>query len=96
MSNKSFFKNWGDIGIWIIVAIFAMISVVAVFSSSSFLARGADVTRVNFLIEQLQSVALGFISLFALYLIPMKVYRSFSFLSYFLAVALIICGLVFG
>ena len=96
MSNKSFFKNWGDIGIWIIVAIFAMISVVAVFSSSSFLARGADVTRVNFLIEQLQSVALGFISLFVLYLIPMKVYRSFSFLAYFLAVALIICGLVFG
>lgn len=96
MSNKSFFKNWGDIGIWIIVAIFAMISVVAVFSSSSFLARGADVTRVNFLIEQLQSVALGFISLFVLYLIPMKVYRSFSFLAYFLAVALIICGLIFG
>ena len=96
MSIKSFWKNRGDVGIWIIVAIFAMISVVAVFSSSSFLARGAEVTKVDFLIEQLGSVALGFFFLFILYFIPMKWYRSLSIAAYICAVVLVIIGLAFG
>ena len=49
----------GDKMIWIIVVLLAMISITAVFSSSSFLAASKGTTRLNIFLEQSRSVAIG-------------------------------------
>jgi len=77
---KDFWKLKGDKAIWIIVVFFAMISVLAVFSSSSYLASSKDVPKTAIFLEQIKSVSLGFIALFFCYLIPLRVYRAFSFI----------------
>lgn len=77
-----FWKLKGDKLIWIIVVLFAMISIVSVFSSSSFLASSRDISKVAIFIEQTKSVLLGFVALFLCYLIPLRFYRTFSFAIY--------------
>lgn len=77
---KDFWKLKGDKVIWIIVVLFAMISVLAVFSSSSYLASSKDVPKTAIFLEQIKSVSLGFMALFFCYLIPLRFYRAFSFI----------------
>ena len=79
---KEFWKLKGDRLIWIIVVFFAMISIVAVFSSSSFLASSRGISKVAIFLEQTKSVLLGFLALFICYLIPLRVYRTLSFVIY--------------
>lgn len=58
------------------MAIFAMISIVAVFSVGSFLNKSPDIMpKTSVYIKQLGSVALGFAALFVCYAIPYKWYR---------------------
>ena len=76
---KTFWKLKGDKVIWIIVVLFAMISIVAVFSSSSFLASSRGISKVGIFMEQTKSVLLGFVALLLCYLIPLRFYRTFSF-----------------
>ena len=59
---KEFWKLKGDRVIWIIVVLFAMISIVAVFSSSSFLASSRGISKVAIFLEQTKSVLLGFVA----------------------------------
>ena len=69
----------GDRVIWFIVAIFAMISVLAVFSAGSFLDKTSDMMgKTKVYMEQFGSVALGFAALFLCYAVPTKYYRMFS------------------
>lgn len=72
----------GDKIIWIIILFLSMISIVAVFSSSTILAnrRGVDYSKINLFTEQLRSVLLGFGALLLCYLIPLKWYRRISFI----------------
>lgn len=76
---KEFWKLKGDRVIWIIVVFFAMISIVAVFSSSSFLASSRGISKVAIFMEQTKSVLMGFVALLICYLIPLRFYRTFSF-----------------
>ena len=68
----------GDRIIWFIVAIFAMISIIAVFSVGSFLAKSNPdmMSKTSIYIEQLGSVALGFAALFVCYAFNYKFYRK--------------------
>lgn len=73
-------KLKGDRGIWFLVIIFAMISILAVFSSSSYLANSKGVEKTVIFLDQAKSVLFGFLALFVCYVIPVKVYRKLSFI----------------
>ena len=87
---KEFWKLKGDRVIWIIVVLFAMISIVAVFSSSSFLASSRGISKVAIFLEQTKSVLLGFTALFICYLIPLRFYRTFSFFIFGVSVLMLV------
>lgn len=73
---KNFIK--GDKIIWFIVILLWMISLIAVFSSGSFLARGSSsgIEKTNVLFEQLRSIAMGCAALLICYFINIGVYRK--------------------
>ncbi len=83
---KEFWKLKGDRVIWIIVVLFAMISIVSVFSSSSFLASSRHISKIAIFLEQTKSVLTGFLALLICYLIPLRVYRTLSFVFFGLSV----------
>lgn len=69
----------GDKIIWILVLCLAIISLLAVFSSSTYLANKEGVSKLHILQEQLMSVSIGFGTLLICYLIPMRFYRFLAF-----------------
>ena len=93
---KEFWKLKGDRVIWIIVVLFAMISIVAVFSSSSFLASSRGISKVAIFLEQTKSVLLGFVALLICYLIPLRFYRTFSFVIFGISVLMLLMLFVPG
>ena len=93
---NQFWKLKGDRVIWIIVVFFAMISIAAVFSSSSFLASSRGISKVAIFMEQTKSVLMGFLALMICYLIPLRFYRTFSFVIYGVSVLLLLMLFVPG
>ena len=83
-------KVKGDKVIWLMVIIFAMISVVAVFSSSTYRANAMGVEKTTIFFEQLKYVAIGFIFLLFFYLIPLGWYRALAFLFFGFTTALLV------
>ena len=75
---KNFIK--GDKIIWFIVIMLWMISLIAVFSSGSFLARGetTGMGKTDVLFEQLRSILLGCAALLLCYFINIGVYRKLA------------------
>ena len=82
----------GDKIIWLIVAFLAMVSVLAFYSSSSFLVRGAEnsLSKVSIFLEQIKSVIFGLVILFICYFMPLKVYRALSFFFFGLCIVMLI------
>lgn len=70
----------GDRVIWFIVAVFAMISIIAVFSVGSFLVKNSPdiISKTSIYMEQFGSVALGFAALFLCYAVNYKFYKIIS------------------
>ena len=66
--------------IWFIVAVFAMISIIAVFSVGSFLVKNSPdiISKTSIYMEQFGSVALGFAALFVCYAVNYKFYKKIS------------------
>ena len=66
--------------IWFIVAIFAMISIIAVFSVGSFLTKNNPeiMSKTSIYLEQLGSVALGFAAMFICYAFNYNFYRKIA------------------
>ena len=93
---NQFWKLKGDKVIWMLVVLFAMVSIVAVFSSSSFLASSRGISKVAIFREQTKSVLFGFAVLFIAYLIPLRFYRTFSFILYGMTVILLLMLFVPG
>ena len=93
---NQFWKLKGDKVIWMLVVLFAMVSIVAVFSSSSFLATSRGISKVAIFMEQTKSVLFGFAVLLVAYLIPLRFYRTFSFILYGLTVILLLMLFVPG
>lgn len=93
---KEFWKLKGDRVIWIIVVLFAMFSIAAVFSSSSFLASSRGISKVAIFAEQTKSVLMGFLALVICYLIPLRFYRTFSFVLYGVSVLMLLMLFVPG
>lgn len=68
--------------IWMLVMVFAMISILAIFSSSTFRANTMGVRKTELFFDQIKNVALGFACLGAAYMIPVNWYRKFSITIY--------------
>jgi len=89
-------KLRGDRVLWICVLMFAMISVLAVFSSSTFIANQHDMPKTAIFFSQLKFVGLGFFTLFVCYLIPMRLYRRAAFFIFLVTLVGIIAAMYFG
>lgn len=86
----SFIRLKGDKGIWIIVILFALISILSVFSASSFLASEGGVAKTKIFLEQSRSVCFGFLALYICYLIPLRWYRSLAFIVFGISVVMLV------
>ena len=84
------FSIKGDKVIWITVVMFALFSVVAVFSSSSFLASSHSTSKLVIFLEQIKSVLIGMSALFVCYLIPMRWYRNLAFIYFGICVTMLL------
>ena len=70
----------GDQVIWILVLAFALISILAVFSSSTYLANKDGISKVTLFYQQIKFVCMGFLALLFCYMVPMRLYRATAFI----------------
>ena len=89
-------KLRGDRVLWICVLLFAIISVLAVFSSSTFIANRNDLPKTAIFFSQLKSVGIGFFVLLVCYLVPMRFYRRLAFPIFAVTLVLLLASLIFG
>lgn len=75
---KKFRRLHGDQIIWLVILLLALISIVAVYSSSSALAYRDGTSTFTYLFKQSFFVFIGFIGLFICYRVPLRIYRMFS------------------
>lgn len=68
----------GDKVIWIIVLLMALISIVAVYSSSYALAYRGGVSTFHILIGQMRSILISWAVLFVFYKAPLSLYRKWA------------------
>lgn len=73
------FRVKGDKVIWLLVLILAMISIVAVFSSSTYRANSMGVEKTTIFFQQISNVLIGFAALLVFYVFPLRWYRAFAF-----------------
>ena len=87
---KNFIK--GDKIIWFIVIMLWMVSLVAVFSSGSFLARNGQtgIEKTNVLFEQLRSIAMGCGALLLCYFINIGVYRKIAPIAFGISILMLL------
>ncbi|HIZ86919.1 MAG TPA: FtsW/RodA/SpoVE family cell cycle protein [Candidatus Coprenecus pullistercoris] len=69
----------GDKYIWLTFIVFAMISVLVVYSACSALALRSGTPALNFMIRQAGFYVLGFAIVLICYAVPLKIYRRGSF-----------------
>jgi cell division protein FtsW len=86
----------GDKAIWIIVFMLSMISIAAVYSSSSALAFKENRSTVDFLFKQMRFVVFGLTALYICYKIPLGWYRMLSYFGIIISIGLLAATLFFG
>ena len=96
-AKRSFWKTiQGDKGIWIIVLLLSLISLAAIYSSSSSLAFREGKTAFFFLLKQSFFVLFGLTVLYLCHRIPLGWYRKLAFVGILISVALLIITLIAG
>ncbi len=83
-------KLRGDKLIWMFVVLLAMISIVSVFSSSTYLANKYNVSKVQIFVQQIRSVGMGLVLLVIAYFIPMKWYRALAFFAFAISIVMLL------
>lgn len=97
ISEKEISKHLkGDRVIWIIVLFMALISIAAVYSSSSSLAFRENKSTISFLFKQMKFVSFGLMALYCCYKLPLKLYRVTAYFGLILAIFLLIVTLIKG
>ncbi len=86
----------GDKSIWLIVFLLFLISIAAVYSSSSSLAYRYNKTTFDLLIQHSKFVLFGIAALVVCYKIPLGWYRMLSFLALAGSIALLILTIAIG
>jgi cell division protein FtsW len=87
---KRFRKLHGDQIIWLVILLLALISIVAVYSSSSALAYKNDTSTFTYLFKQMGYVSIGFIALLICYRVPLSWYRRGSIILLLFSAALLL------
>lgn len=95
--KRTFFKKLrGDKMIWLVVLIFAMISLLVVYSSTSSLAARVHSSSFSFLMKQMTFFIVGFVGMFICYRIPLGFYRKISLIAMIVSIVLLVLPFVFG
>lgn len=89
MINKKKKVIRGDQVIWLIVMLLSLISIVAVYSSSTGLAYKAETSTYSFLFKQMGFVIAGITALLICYKIPLKIYRNSSIIIFIISLILL-------
>lgn len=79
----------GDRVIWIVLIVLMMISVVAIFSSTSTMAMKAHTSRFNIFADHVKLVAFGLITVLVVNAMNIKIFRWFSKWGFFVSVILL-------
>ena len=92
--QRSFWNSLrGDRGIWTIILLLSLISLAAVYSSSSSLAFREGKTALFFLLKQSGFVMIGLAILYVCHRVPLGWYRKLAFIGLFVSIGLL--GLLF-
>ncbi len=86
----------GDKPIWGFAILMFLLSIVLIYSSTSSLANSKDSSNWAYLISQVKLVFIGFIILFAAYMIPLKWYRTLSIPVFYISIVLLAITVFFG
>ena len=86
----------GDKVIWIIVLALSLISIAAVYSSSSSLAFREGKTTFSFLLKQMRFVIFGLTALYICSRVPLGWYRKISILGMIVSIGLLVATIVMG
>lgn len=86
----------GDKVIWTVVLLLSLISIAAVYSSSSSLALREDKSTFDILLRQLRFVVFGLTALYVCYKLPLKWYRSLANIGLIVSIGLLVATLVVG
>lgn len=95
-NDSIIYRLKGDKVIWIIVFLLSMISIAAVYSSSSALAFKENKSTVDFLFKQMRFVVFGLTALYICYRIPLGWYRMLSYMGIVVSIGLLTATLIFG
>ena len=97
MSEESIiYRLRGDKIIWIIVFLLSLISIAAVYSSSSAVAFMEKKTTLHFLFKQMRFVVFGLTALYSCYKIPVKWFRRLAYLGMIVSIGLLLLTLLIG
>jgi len=95
--RKSFWSTLrGDRGIWVIILLLSLISLAAVYSSSSSLAFREGKTAFSFLMKQLRFVILGLSMLYVCHIIPLGWYRKLAVMGLIASIGLLALTIFVG
>ncbi len=95
-NDSIIYRLKGDKVIWIIVFMLSLISIAAVYSSSSALAFKENKSTIDFLFKQMRFVVFGLTALYICYRIPLGWYRMLSYVGIIVSIGLLIATLLFG
>ncbi|OFY40379.1 MAG: hypothetical protein A2X18_03495 [Bacteroidetes bacterium GWF2_40_14] len=95
-SDSIIYRLKGDKVIWIIVFLLSLISIAAVYSSSSSLAFKEGKSTLDFLLKQMRFVLFGLTALYICYKIPLGWYRMLSYLGIIISIALLVATIAIG
>jgi len=95
-SNSIIYKLRGDKIIWIIVFLLSLISILAVYSSSSSLAFKEGKSTLAFLFKQMQFVLFGLTALYICYKFPLRFYKIISYFGIVVSFGLLLATAFIG
>lgn len=86
----------GDKIVWIVIVLLSLISLIAVYSSSSSLAYREGKTEFFFLLKQMRFVIIGLVILWFCHRLPLGLYRKWTPAVYYASVLLLLLTILFG
>lgn len=86
----------GDKPIWGFAILMFLASIVLIYSSTSSLARSENSSNWAYMISQAKLVIVGFLTLFAAYMVPLKWYRVLSMPLFYTSIVLLLLTVTVG
>lgn len=86
----------GDKVLWRLVLVFALLSLVFVYSSSSRMAFLRHTTTFLLMLKQMRFIILGLVAIYICHLIPLGWYRKLAYIAFFLCMGLLYLTLFMG